>query len=309
VSFLATNYSPWGFKAKGRLQMSRKAFTLIELLVVIAIIAILAAILFPVFAQAREAAKKSSCMVQQREVGLGLLMYLQDYDEVTVPWSISTEGDPSGNPPAQPHDNENFAMTWDRLIQPYLKNGELTLCPSDQTYYSQDSVKGSKDTAIGGGQGNRSYAIVSNMAGGWCPWTPPRALGAVANAASTIYLTERDNCASSKSQFGAGDTFIDPHAIWNECASTDQESDGAWRHNDTANFLFADGHVKAFKYVVSPNATFSSRQGRSVGDAAIADDPGVLRFPGYDYKTDGSLWSAKHPVPDGGALTTEQCGL
>ena len=62
-------------------QCSRRGFTLIELLVVIAIIAILAAILFPVFAQAREAARKSTCLSNEKQIGMGVLMYIQDYDE------------------------------------------------------------------------------------------------------------------------------------------------------------------------------------------------------------------------------------
>ncbi|MCS6831601.1 MAG: DUF1559 domain-containing protein, partial [bacterium] len=66
--------------------MTRRAFTLIELLVVIAIIAILAAILFPVFSQAREAARKSSCLSNTKQFGTGILMYAQDYDEAIVPW-------------------------------------------------------------------------------------------------------------------------------------------------------------------------------------------------------------------------------
>jgi prepilin-type N-terminal cleavage/methylation domain-containing protein len=66
--------------------MRKKAFTLIELLVVIAIIAILAAILFPVFAQARESARKTVCLSNVKEMGLGMMMYTQDYDERMVLW-------------------------------------------------------------------------------------------------------------------------------------------------------------------------------------------------------------------------------
>lgn len=98
-----------------------KAFTLIELLVVIAIIAILAAILFPVFAQAREKARTTVCLSNQKQFGLGLLMYVQDYDE-TFPINLYMGGDSSGNP---------CTMTSYQEIMPYIKNSQLFLCPSD----------------------------------------------------------------------------------------------------------------------------------------------------------------------------------
>jgi len=95
----------------------RRAFTLIELLVVIAIIAILAAILFPVFAQAREKARAVSCLSNQKQIGTGILMYAQDYDETIIPWVTAREYT------GQPH-NER---TWCWKIQPYIKNGALVV--------------------------------------------------------------------------------------------------------------------------------------------------------------------------------------
>jgi len=94
----------------------RHAFTLIELLVVIAIIAILAALLFPVFAQARESARKTQCLSNARQIGLGMTLYNQDYDESLVPWIVST-----GLPRDTARRDRN---TWVHLIQPYIKNGE-----------------------------------------------------------------------------------------------------------------------------------------------------------------------------------------
>src|SRR3954470_22632793 len=99
---------------------SRRAFTLIELLVVIAIIAILAAILFPVFAQAREKARQTTCLSNMRQVGLGLQMYTQDYDE-TLPWNRA-DVDFFGKP--------NAVLNYLSAIIPYTKNRAIFKCPS-----------------------------------------------------------------------------------------------------------------------------------------------------------------------------------
>src|SRR5271165_589717 len=94
----------------------KRAFTLIELLVVIAIIAILAAILFPVFAQAREQARKTSCLSNAKQWGLGEIMYIQDYDETLTPaWNAAAP---------MLRDNGAVYRNWDpwcNLVQPYIK--------------------------------------------------------------------------------------------------------------------------------------------------------------------------------------------
>ncbi|MCD6352263.1 MAG: DUF1559 domain-containing protein, partial [Armatimonadetes bacterium] len=93
----------------------RRGFTLIELLVVIAIIAILAAILFPVFAKAREKARQASCMSNLKQIALGLLMYVQDYDGRFM---CIRQG-PGG---------------WNKNVQPYVKNWQVFVCPSFNEY-------------------------------------------------------------------------------------------------------------------------------------------------------------------------------
>src|SRR5262245_12114442 len=100
----------------------RSGFTLIELLVVIAIIAILAAILFPVFAQAREAARKTSCLSNQKQLNNAMLMYCQDYDERYPNWRTLV--------PVTP-DTPNGKITWVENMQPYCKNKRIWVCPSD----------------------------------------------------------------------------------------------------------------------------------------------------------------------------------
>ncbi len=93
----------------------RRGFTLIELLVVIAIIAILAAILFPVFARAREKARQTNCLSNVKQLALGNLMYAQDYDERSLPYSTLSSGN---------------GVMWYTLVQPYLKNDQILKCPS-----------------------------------------------------------------------------------------------------------------------------------------------------------------------------------
>src|SRR3982750_4546531 len=107
----------------------RRGFTLIELLVVIAIIAILAAILFPVFAQAREQARKASCQSNLKQIGLALRMYTQDYDE-----TLFASGMLAPNGATAPDGNNLIRMlsgglSW--FCQPYIKNEGIFRCPSD----------------------------------------------------------------------------------------------------------------------------------------------------------------------------------
>lgn len=102
---------------------SRSGFTLIELLVVIAIIAILAAILFPVFAQAREQARKTQCVSNAKQMGTALAMYTQDYDE-QVCLNVTT-------------DTATFFFTWQDLVQPYMKSYQMLICPNSP-YKSAD---------------------------------------------------------------------------------------------------------------------------------------------------------------------------
>src|SRR5206468_4341855 len=104
-----------------RFTVRGRGFTLIELLVVIAIIAILAAILFPVFAQARERARMSVCLSNTRQIGTGLMMYVQDYDETFPYIRFHGNGAKQGT----------FTYIWKNAIRPYVKSLDVFACPSN----------------------------------------------------------------------------------------------------------------------------------------------------------------------------------
>ena len=133
-----------------RRTMKNKAFTLIELLVVIAIIAVLAAILFPIFAQAREAARKTTCVSNLKQTSTGLLLYAQDFDE-TFPSDVSL-------PPVNGGTDNTFS--YDRQLNPYLENDAVYVCPSDTSERVEEGVW---DGNYRGKRLKRSYSIVNTL--------------------------------------------------------------------------------------------------------------------------------------------------
>ncbi len=148
----------------------RRGFTLIELLVVIAIIAILAAILFPVFAKAREKARQTSCLSNVKQIGLGILMYAQDYDEhLCCAWNVPTGAACVGL-------TAPFTQyTYRGAIYPYVKNSQLFSCPSCSDWPPGCQVYGWNPNVWGLSLGKvkavSSVALIAEAAG-W-PKSPP----------------------------------------------------------------------------------------------------------------------------------------
>ncbi len=207
--------------------MKRFGFTLIELLVVIAIIAILAAILFPVFARAREKANQASCSSNLKQIALAELMYVQDYDQMSHPCVLGVAGqfaNPNGGNGCSGcfHQYESGVVTsttlpvW-RPLGAYIKNTQVWFCPSAPTEW-------------------RSY--------GWCRGGDNQSMSTIDRPAQSAmfaegrgaisWITTSNACcspASPNAELQPGNTPYNPHFV-------------ATRHNDGANIAFWDGHVK-----------------------------------------------------------------
>ena len=228
------------------MNFSRRAFTLVELLVVIAIIGILAAILFPVFARARENARRASCQSNLKQIGLGLLQYSQDYDEIYIADWFKTPD--SSNPTATspgatlpPGAAGGVSYKWADAAFPYIKSEQVFTCPSatgkaatPYTYYRSIPAGQSRPLDEMG-----SYTIVHGYGPGVPNRTPPVShplfgdlvnLSQAATPATTAYVLDGDGEFYTQVN-GAGDDF---------------DNDVA-RHLETINTLFLDGHVKALK--------------------------------------------------------------
>ena len=213
----------------------KSAFTLIELLVVIAIIAILAAILFPVFARARENARRSSCQSNLKQIGLGIMQYVQDYDET---YPMNAQGTT-----VQSTDSSAFGF-WMVNTHPYVKSTQVYTCPSGSrtivgTYITPS---GPLNFATLYGYGANEQIIVPSDG------TPIKiarlgstALIAMAADATTptwnnpARVVNANNMVANSGSTNATDAAYDcPREI---------KKNGA-RHFEGSNVLYADGHVK-----------------------------------------------------------------
>jgi len=182
----------------------KRGFTLIELLVVIAIIAILAAILFPVFARAREKARQSSCLNNQKQIALAFHMYVQDYDE-GIPRYYFEVTHPANPEYGQPNG-------WIRALDvlgPYIKNAQVRYCPSDDYR----------------GRYLMNYGYNYYYLGPWNLPTAAAKIGEVTHPAQTLCFGETNN---------GYDCLIQPP----------HDRTNTNRHNNGANYSFCDGHAK-----------------------------------------------------------------
>jgi prepilin-type N-terminal cleavage/methylation domain-containing protein/prepilin-type processing-associated H-X9-DG protein len=216
-------------------QKKREGFTLIELLVVIAIIAILAAILFPVFARAREKARTSSCQSNLKQLALGLVMYIQDYDEKfpTYYWGEGNAGVPN-------------SCTWWGGIYPYVKNVQIYTCPSSnlgghKTW--QVWINNNPAFNIPNIQINYGYnELIGNVSGGLkvANLSYPAETLVLADCTSTWlggYWQSTDRPHLRRVAFARGNA---------PCGCPpDLTMNPDWAlHNGGSNLAFADGHVK-----------------------------------------------------------------
>jgi prepilin-type N-terminal cleavage/methylation domain-containing protein/prepilin-type processing-associated H-X9-DG protein len=258
-----------------RRNAQKRAFTLIELLVVIAIIAILAAILFPVFAQAREKARQTSCLSNMKQLGLATLMYVQDYDE-TTPIGRTWSTNPAGG----------FQPGWANVIEPYMKNIGILRCPSDSGVDGNNAPSGGLGpwisyaaNALCGGYAGVTDNTNIGAFGCGMPWASRTETGvtlaAFSRPADTILIGEKHStdCAATltpgwnlnrplfhpTSMFlwdpvNTGDFYgwiggNIPNGTRSRTAAYPNSVNGgvSAKHAGMANFVFSDGHAKAFR--------------------------------------------------------------
>lgn len=261
---------------------SRRAFTLIELLVVIAIIAILAAILFPVFAQARESARKATCLSNMKQIGIAVTMYSTDYDGMIVPSNLGATG---------------RTTSWPSLLHPYIKNEGIFTCPSGERGATTRSTGGTTtgtffgvtETGCGGnatvrgdgsdmpqGTVNRlSYGrnhIPPNCARwvtpGFCSGNNKNGFAgpggsqdtiheaAVEEPAGTIHIV--DSWVASSAGCGAGDSIRNIHfELRTDHVNGSQPSKVANRHMEGFVAVFGDGHAKWIRWGSTTAAMWS----------------------------------------------------
>lgn len=209
---------------------SAKGFTLIELLVVIAIIAILAAILFPVFARAREKARQTACLSNAKQMALGVQMYAQDYDETVIPYYQD------GNSPAS-------MRLWWNILNPYVMNMQVYLCPSSPMpgAASERGYSNIIDYGMNRRCSTRGTATPSVIK-----------MATVRYPAETFIIAEGDWTRSTADHSGSNGWDLMPTSPQTYNASSFIPA----RHNGGANIVFMDGHAKWWYIRLDPNSPY-----------------------------------------------------
>ena len=237
------------------------AFTLIELLIVIAIVALLAAILFPVFGLARENARRSTCLSNEKQIGLGLIQYSQDYDGTYVSAWYGPVSQPTGHNGYDGSDPTQNLYKWMDCIYPYVKNQDVFDCPDDPNlktdYYVYYKYLPAQSSSNYGSYGlNSAYYTPGD------PYIPPESVyngsadtysvydSEVAVPANTVWMMDINNSAlnfgwTTPSTQPGGANVTSPAITPGEprTFSTTVE-----RHLDTTAVLYCDGHAKALKF-------------------------------------------------------------
>jgi prepilin-type N-terminal cleavage/methylation domain-containing protein/prepilin-type processing-associated H-X9-DG protein len=213
----------------------KRAFTLIELLVVIAIIAILAAILFPVFAQAKAAAKATSCLANTKQLALTLTLYAND-EEDHLPAATEHGAGMDGG-------EETTAESWLDTVQPYIKARLLYRCPEDNSAL----WKAADDPRL------TSYGLNAYVSFNHAPYFGP-ALSSFTSTSATILASELDDAISEDHfmpMYWGTPSKLDDTDLheeqWNDATSL-PKSLAIKRHNGRANYPFADGHAKSLTF-------------------------------------------------------------
>jgi prepilin-type N-terminal cleavage/methylation domain-containing protein/prepilin-type processing-associated H-X9-DG protein len=239
-----------------------QGFTLIELLVVIAIIAILAAILFPVFARARESARRASCMSNLKQIGLGIMQYVQDYDErYPMGWygtvTQTQPGTPGAyfntcNPSSCSGSGTGHFITWMDLIYPYVKSVQVFQCPSSNDPPFGTPAAPAADYWLNGAYGNTTLqTTMDNLSYHYAAYFYDTGLGLVGTGTPMSAIVRPSETLLIYEDSGQGKSYDTPYNIRGQAAfwADNAISGGGYTtevqpHLGGANVAFGDGHVK-----------------------------------------------------------------